>query len=217
MSQKTDLESAISQLQEAIESFGEEEEPQDGETLTMEHGQNVLGRVAAAREMSDAVEKEDGTGTGRYQRAQEQVDRFQQEHFDALREHTAVSQSRDQRKAAADKAKQDAADAKAKAQSTAAAAKVAHQKVKDQIKICGGQADAVTTAQDDLDKARSSAADADRQQGGEEGCRSGARSAERPDQEAKAEMQARDGICQGRDGQMGGSDRGWAKAQDARR
>ncbi len=116
--------------------------------------------VVVAVRYRDAVQKEDGTGTGRYQRAQEQVDRFQQEHFDALREHTAVSQSRDQRKAAADKAKQDAADAKAKAQSTADAAKTAHQKVKDQIKICGGQADAVATAQDDLDKARSSAADA---------------------------------------------------------
>ncbi|WP_298471257.1 hypothetical protein [uncultured Erythrobacter sp.] len=67
--------------------------------------------VVVAVRYRDAVEKEDGTGTGRYQRAQEQVDRFQEEHFAALREHTAISTSRDQRKAAADKAKQDAADA----------------------------------------------------------------------------------------------------------
>ncbi|MDJ0642950.1 MAG: hypothetical protein QNJ15_09040 [Erythrobacter sp.] len=116
--------------------------------------------VQVAVRYRNAVEKEDGTGSGRYQRAQEQVDRFQQEHFDALREHTAISQSHEQRKAAAEKARNDAATAKAREKTAAAAAKTAHQKVKDQIKICGGQADAVEAAQEDLDKARSSAADA---------------------------------------------------------
>jgi len=120
---------------------------------------DTMRAVQVAVRYKNSVEQEDGTGTGRYQRAQEQVDRFQEEHFQALREHSAVSKSRDQRKAAADKAKQDAADAKAKAKATAEAAKAAHEKVKQQIKICGGQADAVIKAQGDLDDARSSAAD----------------------------------------------------------
>ncbi|MEM8724852.1 MAG: hypothetical protein AAGE86_04930 [Pseudomonadota bacterium] len=121
---------------------------------------DTIRAVQVAVRYKNSVEKEDGTGSGRYQRAQEQVDRFQQEHFDALREHTDVSKSRDQRKAAADKAKQDAADAKAKVKPAANAAKAAHQRVKDQIKICGGTTDAVVAAQGDLDDARKSAAEA---------------------------------------------------------
>lgn len=121
---------------------------------------STMRAVQVAVRYRNSVEEEDGTSTGRYQRAQEQVDRFQAEHFAALRAHTAVSKSQSERRDKASQAEAAAEAAKKKAKETAEAARTAHQKVKDQIKICGGQADEVVNAQDNLDKARSSAADA---------------------------------------------------------
>jgi len=119
--------------------------------------------VLVAARYRNEVEAQDGTGSGRYQRAQEQVDRFNDEHFAALREHTAVAQSRDQRKAAAEQAEKDAETAKALARSNKTAAETAERRAKDQEKICKGETEAVATAQQELDAARKAAKEAVRE------------------------------------------------------
>ncbi|MEE9434796.1 MAG: hypothetical protein V3V15_11215, partial [Sphingorhabdus sp.] len=116
--------------------------------------------VGVAKDYLGQVTKADGLGSGRVERAQEQVDRFQENHFDALREHSAVTKSHEARKATAKKTKADAKAAAVKAKTAADAAKAAQDKVKRQIKICGGIADDVTDAQDALDDARTAANDA---------------------------------------------------------
>ena len=122
--------------------------------------QSTAIAVGVAKDYLGQVTKADGPGSGRVKRAQEQVDRFQENHFDALREHSAVTKSHEARKAAAKKTKADAKAAAVKAKTAADAAKAAQDKVKRQIKICGGIADDVTDAQDALDDARTAANDA---------------------------------------------------------
>ena len=122
--------------------------------------QSTAIAVGVAKDYLAQVTKADGPGSGRVQRAQDQVDRFQEQHFDALREHSAVTKSHEARKAAAEKTKADSKAAAAKAKAAAAKAKAAQDKVKAKAKICGGAADAVTDAQKALDDARSAANDA---------------------------------------------------------
>ena len=133
---------------------------QDDKDAALKKVDDTMRAVQVGVRYRNAVEKEDGTSTQRYRNAQDQVDRFQQEHFDALREHTAVSKSYDARKNAADNARQAAADAKTRAEQAKKAAEAAEKKVKDQIKICGGAMDELESAQDELDDARSNAAQA---------------------------------------------------------
>ena len=121
---------------------------------------DTMRAVLVAAKYRNIVEKEDGTGSQRYKNAQEQVDRFNDQHFEALREHTAIAKSEKARKDAYDKARKDAADAKAAAKQAETAAKEAEKKVKDQIKFCGGAMDKVETAQKELDAAHANAAKA---------------------------------------------------------
>ncbi len=122
---------------------------------------DATGRaVIVAKKYLDQVTEADGPDSGRVKRAQEQLDRFQQEHFDALREHSAVVKSKEAREAAAAKTKADAAAAEAAAKAAKAAAKAAQDKVKAQAKICKKDADDLVAAQKALTGARAAAADA---------------------------------------------------------
>lgn len=103
------------------------------------------------------VREEDGTGTQRYKEAQEQVDRFNDEHFETLREHREVKTSYDARKAAAEKAASDAEAAERAvglARQASATAKAAYER---QLRICAGISEQLEDAGDELETAKDNA------------------------------------------------------------
>jgi len=122
--------------------------------------EDTKNAVLVAADYRGQVEAKDGTGTGRFKRAQEQVDRFNEDHFDALREHTKVVNSQKARKAAAQAAIKAAAAAKAAAEKAKTAADKAKAAYEAKLKICLGLSDDVSDAEDDVSDAKDDAEDA---------------------------------------------------------
>lgn len=99
---------------------------------------DTMRATLVASKYRGIVASEDGTGSQRYKNAQDQVDRFNEKHFDALRKHTAISKSHAARKQAAAEAKRLAAAAKAKAAQAQAKANAATAAYNAKARECAG-------------------------------------------------------------------------------
>lgn len=119
--------------------------------------QTTMNDTLAAAKYQSFVETEDGTGTDRYRKAQSQVDRLNDKHIEALKAHTVVKQSLEQRQLAASTLQREAAADKAKAEADARAVEVAKVAFQAKVMECGGIQDTVDTAQDQVDKAKDKA------------------------------------------------------------
>jgi|GEM_PF-4221518 len=145
---------AAKKAQKLLDDFAKDE------AKALKKVEDTKNAVLVAADYRGQVEAKDGTGSGRFERAQEQVDRFNEEHFDALRAHTAVVKSHAARKAAAEATVAAAKAAKEAAEKAATAAKNAKAAYEAKLKICKGLSDDVVDAQDAVSDAKDDAEDA---------------------------------------------------------
>ena len=101
--------------------------------------QSTAIAVGVAKDYLAQVTKADGPGSGRVQRAQDQVDRFQEQHFDALREHSAVTKiTRSAQGCGLKRQRPTQRPPPPRRRPPLPRAKAAQDKVKAKAKICGG-------------------------------------------------------------------------------